>query len=138
MLRNDIPDRHIPVRTGCRKHVGARLDLIRNDRILGTVKLRYSDNTNDIRPGTFDIRTHTVQEIRHIDNMRLLRTVFNHRAAFRHRRRHHDVDRRPDGNRIQKDVLSDQIRCRRTDNSALYDNLRSEGLESLQMQVDRS
>ena len=138
MLGDDVLYEDISACARCGEHECSRLNLVRYDRVLRQVKSLYSDDTDHVGTGTLDVRAHTVQEVRNINDMRFLRTVLNYGTAFRHGGSHHDIDGSSHRNRIQEKVTSSQMLCLRADASVPYGNLRTQRFESLQMQVDRS
>ena len=60
MLRDHILDKHIS--TGCcdSEHKGSRFNLIRDDGVLGLMKLLHTDNTDHIGSCATDISSHTI------------------------------------------------------------------------------
>ena len=100
MLRNNITNSNITTSSRSSKHKRTSLDLVRNNRILRTMKRLNTTDTDHIRTGTLDIRPHTVQEIRHINNMRLPRSILNDRTASRHRSSHHNINSSTNRNHI--------------------------------------
>ena len=138
MLRNNITDRNITTRSSCRKHKRTSLDLIRNDRILRTMKLLNTTDTDHIRTGTLDIRTHAVQEVRHINNMRLPCSILNDRTTSRHRSSHHNIDGSAYRNHIQEDMAAMKILRLRNDRTMTDIHIRAKSTETFQMLIDRS
>ena len=138
MLRNDIPDRYITAGTCRGKHISSCLNLVRNDRILCGMQLLNTHDTDHIRTGAFDVRSHTVQEVRDVNHVRFLGTVLDYGSSFRHGSGHHDIDGSTDGHCIEEYMASLQRLRNRADASVLYRNLCTQCLEALQMQVDRS
>ena len=138
MLRNNITDRNITTRSRSSKHKSTCLNLIRNNRILCTVKLLNTTDTDHIRTSTLNIRTHTVQEIGHVNNMRLPCSILNNGTAGCHRSSHHNINRSTNRNHIQENVAAMKI-LSLGNNSTMTDiNLRTKSTESLQMLIDRS
>ncbi len=138
MLGNDIFYHDITLcRSGC-KHKGPRLNLIRNNRVLCLVKLLHTADTNNIRTCTFDIGSHTVQEIRNVYDMWLPRAVLNNRISIRHRSRHHDIDRRPHRNGVKENMTAVQMICLCNNKSVPDRNLGAKRLKAFQVKVDRS
>ena len=102
------------------------------------MKLLNTTDTDHIRTGTLDIRTHAVQEVRHINNMRLPCSILNDRTTSRHRSSHHNINRSTNRNHIQENVAAMKI-LSLGNNSTMTDiNLRTKSTESLQMLIDRS
>ena len=137
MLRNNITNSNITTSSRSSKQKRTSLNLVRNDRILRTMKRLNTTDTDHIRTGTLDIRPHTVQEIRHINNMRLPRSILNDRTASRHRSSHHNINSSTNRNHIQENMAAMQI-LRLGNNSTMTDiNIRTKSTETLQMLVDR-
>ena len=95
----------------------------------------YSADLDHIRTCTSDIRSHAVQEVRHVNDMRLLRNILHDGQPFRHRRRHHDIDCRAYTDYIEINMLADKpVRlCYDLPMPDLY--IRSKGTKSLEMLV---
>ena len=66
----------------------------------------HSLNADNIGSRTSDVGTHTVQEVRHINNMGLLRRILNRSIANCHGCRHHNINGRTYGHNIQINVAS--------------------------------
>ena len=94
MLGDDIADHDVASGDGGGAHEGSRLYLIGDDRIVRTVEPFYSADPDDIGARTSDIGSHAVQEVCHIDHMRLLGYIFDDGLVCRQHRRQHDIDRR--------------------------------------------
>ena len=97
----------------------------------------HAVNRNHIRSRASDMRAHLVQKCRDVDNLRLLRRVFNRRAAFCVHRRHHDIDCCADRGNIQEDFCTDQFFRFDRITTFLIINLRSQRFKALEMQIDR-
>ena len=84
MLRNHVFDRHIAVRRSGSKHKRAGFDLIRDDRIFRLMQSLYTTDPDHIRTCALDVRSHAVEEIRHVYDVRLTRTVLDNCIALCH------------------------------------------------------
>ena len=73
MLGNHIFHRYIALGHRCCEHKCARLDLVGDHSILGTVQMGYTLDTDHIRTGALDVGSHTVQKVRQVYHMGLLR-----------------------------------------------------------------
>ena len=73
MLGNHIFHRDIALGHRCREHKCARLDLVGDHGILGTVQMGHTFDTDHIRTGALDVGSHTVQKVRQVYHMGLLR-----------------------------------------------------------------
>ena len=139
MLGNDIFDHDIPLGRRCRKHKGARFDLVGNDRISGSVQILNALDADHIRSGSLDLGAHAVEEVRRIDNVRLLGRILDDGGALRHDGSHHDVDRGADGDDIHIDVGSAQdLRLSDHHSGRCQADIRPQGPEALDMLVDRA
>ena len=105
MLRNHILDRHITSGRRRRKHKGSRLDLIRNNRILRSMKATNTTDTDDIGSRALDICSHAVEEVCNIHNVRLLCRILKDCLTLCESRCHHDIDRCSDRNHIEIDRM---------------------------------
>ena len=70
-------------------------------------------DTDRIRTGAANVRTHGVEEVGKVDDVRLARRVLDHGAAARKRRRDDDVHRRADRDLIQIYLCPAQAAVRR-------------------------
>ena len=138
MLRNDIFYCDITMCCGCRKHKCTCLNLIRNDRIFRLVQFLNTGNTDHVSSGSADIGSHPVQEICHINDMRLFRCILDDRLSLCHSCCHHDIDGGSYGNLIHINMGTTKAVCLRCYQTMVNVNLRTHGTESFQMQVDRT
>ena len=137
MLRNHIHNCNIASCSRRREHKCSRFDLIRNNRILRSVQTLYAAYLDHIRSRASDVRSHAVQEVRHIYYMRLLRHILHNSQAFRHRSSHHHIDRRSYTDHIEVNVLAYQTVCLCNDLSMPDLHICSQSPEALKMLVDR-
>ena len=143
MLRNKVMDRYIASCYCSSDHIGSCFDLIRNDGIgISARKYRNALDTDRIRTGTFDIRSHSVQEVRYVNDMRFFRCILDDCKSVCLRSGKHQIDRRTDADYVEEDMCAIQFICHDTDNT-IADICRSRALcahfsESLQMQVNRT
>ena len=101
MARNHVRQAHFTAGGGAGRHIRARLDLVGDDAVRATVQTLDTLDTDRIRTGAANVRTHGVEEVGKVDDVRLARRVLDHGAAARKRRRDDDVHRRADGDLIQ-------------------------------------
>ena len=106
MLGNHIFHRHIPSGSRGGKHKGTGLDLVGDDGIFCSVELLHAADPDHIRSGSFDVRSHTVQEIGKIHHMRLFCSVLNDGQTVRKGRRHHDIDGRSHADHVHIQVAA--------------------------------
>ena len=131
-------DRHVAVRRGGSDHQRARLDLIRNDGIrAAALQPLHTADANHIRARALDAAAHRVEEVRHIDDVRLLGGVVDCRRAARAGGRQHDVDRAADGDHIHEHIRADQPVRLRHDEAARRLHLRAERAHALDVLVNR-
>ena len=132
VLRNHILHKNIPSCHRCGTHKGSRFNLIRNHGIGRSVQATNPFDPYRIRPGSADIRPHTVQEVRYIYNMRLFRYVLHNGASLRKNCRKHDIDCCADRDDIQINMASNQTIFRfRNQIAVLYLRPSTEGTETL-------
>jgi len=60
MLRNDILYHHVAAGDRCRTHKCTCLDLVRDDRIFGSMQLVDAADADHVGSGTLDIGSHAV------------------------------------------------------------------------------
>ena len=85
--------------------------------------------------------THCTQEICQIDDLGFLGSAFDHRGSLGKNGRHHDVARSKDGRTVastQIDAVPSQFLRFKEDVPPLDGDCRPEGLEPLQVEVDRT
>ena len=111
MFRDNILNCNIPASCGSSKHKSSCLDLVRNDRILCTMKFLNTLDTDNISSRTLDVGSHTVQEVRNVYNMRLSRCILDRSTARCHRSCHHNVDRRTYRYNIKENMASMKVLC---------------------------
>src|SRR5699024_6926853 len=96
---------------------------------------------DDVRARALDVRAHGVQEVRQVDDMRLLGAVFHDGLALGEHRSEHDVHGRADRYHVKIDVRAVQALLGRfgADVTALGQrDCGAERLEALDMLVDRA
>ena len=138
MLGDDILYNDISLCGCCRHHECSRLDHIRNDSVCTSVESGNADDTDHVRTCALDIGAHTVQEIGHIDYVRLLGCIFNRCTAYRTGRSHHDIDGSTDRNDIHENVRTCHMMAAGQNRPVLNIDLCADRAETLQMLVDRS
>ena len=139
MLRDDVGHQHFPAGGGRSDHIGAGLDLVGNDGIGAPVQGVDTVDLDGIRARAADVRTHGVQEVGKVHDMRLTRGVFDHRAAFGKNAGNHDVHRRADRDLVQIDPRAVKPAVLRIgiDITAADIDLGTEGTHALDMLVNR-
>ena len=81
MLGNDVLHQNIAA-DGCgRSHIGTGFNLIGDNAVIGAMQHIYPTDFNDIGAGAADIRSHGIEEVGQIDNMRFFGHIFQHRHA---------------------------------------------------------
>lgn len=105
MLGNNIFDEDVATHGRGRGHVGARPPIWSgNDGIRAAAEALHAAHLDDVGARAGDLRAHRVQEVREIDDMRLLRAVFNDGHPAAQHRREQNVHRRADGDDVEIDV----------------------------------
>ena len=100
------------------------------------MKAGYTANLDHVRTCSTNVRSHTVQEVCHINNMRLFCHILKDRKSFCHRCCHHNVNRSSYAYHIKINVLSDQTLCF-CDNLAMLDiHISTKRTKTFQMLVD--
>ena len=139
MLRNDVLDQDVTTGRRGGTHEGTCLDLVRDDGVGRTMQATNATDADRIGTGTLDVGAHRVQEVRNIDDVRLLRHVLDDGSALCEDGGQHDVDGRTDGYDVEVDVG----RVKSLGSIRLYTavpdlHLRTEGTEALDVLVDRT
>ena len=86
-----------------RRHVSARLDLVRDDGIAAAPEAVDAPDLHGIRARAGNACAHGIQKVGQIHNMGLLGRVFDHRLAGQQGRRHHDIHSGTHAGHIQCD-----------------------------------
>ena len=138
VLRNDVINRHIAAHgSGC-GHIGSGLDLVGNDRVIAALQLANAANLNDIGSRAGYLRAHGVQEVRKVNDMRLLRAVFDDRHAAAKNGSKQNVHRRADGDNVKVHMaaLEAAFGCVRADIAAQLLHARAHRFKALDVLVD--
>ena len=138
MFGDDVLDKHVAARGRDGRHIGARLDLVRNDGVAAAVQAADAANFDDVGTRARDLRAHGVQEVRQIDDVRFLCGVLDNGRAVRQDCADHDVHGRADGDDVEIDTAARQAVCRGggADEAILEVNGGTDGLEALDVLVD--
>ena len=138
VLRDDVFDQHVAADCGGSGHIRARLDLVGDDGIAAAVQRLDAAHLDDVGARAGDLRAHGVQEVREVDDVRLLGAVFDDRHAAAQNCRKQDVHRRADGDDIKIDVAAAQpaLRGVGADIAAGLLDHGAHGLEALDVLVD--
>ena len=99
-------------------------------------KLVDTAHANRLRTGAFNLRAHLVKQVRQVDYLGLARAILQHRFALGERRRHQQVFGSGDGNFLEDDVSALQPLGASFDVAMFLRDLRSELLQSLEVQID--
>ena len=139
VLRDDVLDQDVTTGCGGGTHEGACLDLVRDDGIGRAMQATDATDADRIGTSALDVGAHRVQEVRDIDDVRLLRHVLDDGSALCEDGSQHDVDGRADGYDVEVDVGG----VKSFGGSGLYTAvpdlyLRTEGPEALDVLVDRT
>ncbi len=138
VLRDDVPDQDVALGGGGGDHIGAGLDLIRDDRVIRAVELLYAVDLDHVGAGAVDVRAEGVEKVREIDDMRFLRHIFEDRQALGFYGGEHDVDGRADGDDVEIDVPPEEVLGLDADKAVPDVDGRAQRLKTLDMLVDRA
>ena len=116
---------------GGRNHQRAGFNLVRNDGLGAAVQALHSADPDDISTGALDLRAHTVQEVRKVNDMRLFSRVIDEGLAFGLNGGEHHVHCRADGYHIKEHVSAGQ-RAFGSQHTADFFRFRADGAETLQ------
>ena len=123
-------DRHVAPRRRGRERIRARLDAVRNDRVLDAVQLFHAFDHDDLGPGARDLRAHPRQHARQVHDLGLARRVDEPRRAARERGREQHVLRPGDGDRVEHDLDALEPRRLRLDVAVVEPDVGAELLEA--------
>ena len=104
VLGDDAAHADLSARGGNGRHVGACLDLVGDDGVGAAVQALHARDADGVGAGALDVRAHGVEEVGEIDDVRLLRRIFDDGRAVRQSRGHHDVHGRADGDHVEINV----------------------------------
>ena len=140
VLGRNIADSDLSAGRGGSRHISAGLDLIRDDRISHAAQIIYAADLDDVGTGAADVGAHRVEEVRQIDDMRLLSGILEDRLTLRLDGGKHQVDGRADGNGIEVDTRAvEGTLCTALDDSAVDEVvLRAHQRKALKVLVDRT
>ena len=77
-------------------------------------------DTDHIRSGSLDISAHAVQEVGHVNDVRLLGRILDDRLSDCAGSRHHNVDRRADRNYVHENMSTSHMITLGENSSVLY------------------
>ena len=101
VARDDVVYLHLTARCRGRYHVGAGLDLVWDDGVGTAVQAVGAVYLDRVRARAAHVGAHGVEEVRKVDDVRLLRRVLDDRPAAGHGGREDDVHRRADGDLVE-------------------------------------
>ena len=136
MLWYHILNHYIPSGCSGRTHKGPRLNLIRNDGILGPVEPVHPSDADGVCSGPLYVGAHTVKEVGNVNNMRLLGRVLQYGLPLCKGCRHHDIDGCTNRNHIQINVACHQINGMGNHSAPLNDDLGAQSPEPFDMLVN--
>ena len=139
VIRHAVLDQNVASGDRRGDHERSGLDAVRDDRVAGAVQRIDTFDADRIGAGAFDLSPHLVEEVREIDDLGLLRRIFNDGRAPRQRGGHHDVFRSPDTGEVQIDQRAFQTAAGQCFHDAVSrQDLSAQKAESLVVQVDRT
>ena len=137
MFWDHIFDEDISPAGGDGSHVGAGLDLVRDDAVLGAVHFADAADLDDVGSGSADVGAHGVQEVCQVDNVGLLGRILNDGQASRLDSGQHDIHGGTDRDNIHVDgVAGKGVRLGVDNGVLLHVDRGTEGLKALQVLVD--
>ena len=136
MLRDDVADHDVAARRRRHDHIGAGLDLVGHDGIVAAVHMLDAADLDRVRTGAAHVRAHQVQKVRQVDDVRLLRRIFDDRQPLRPDGGEHDVHGRADADHVEIDRAAHQRVRGRGDHGVLCPDPRAERLKALDVLVD--
>ena len=77
MLGDNVLDNNITLGGSSGYHVGAGLDLVGDNAVGDAFQVVHASDLDNISSGASDIRTHRVKEVRKVNYVRLLGSIFN-------------------------------------------------------------
>ena len=107
-----------------------------SDAVGGAVEVLHAAYLDNVGACTEDIRAHAVEAVGEVDNVRLLRCVFDYCEAVSLDRRHDGVDGGSDSVLVKEDLGSDQLIGAEIHHSAVDLVLSAERRETLEVLVD--
>ena len=98
---------------------------------------RNAGDLDHVGAGSLDVRSHGIQEVRHVDDVRLTRGVLDHGDALGLDGGDHEVDRGSDAHHVEEDVFAAEL-LGLDENLAILDrHLAAHRFEALDVLVDR-
>ena len=139
VLGDDVLNQNVAAHGGDGSHIRPGLDLVGDDGIAAAAQRLHAAHLDDVRARAGDLRAHGVEKVGEVDDVRLLGGVFDDGRAAREDRADHDVHRRADGDDVEIDTPAGQTVFGRSgaDEAVLQLHLRADGLEALDVLVDR-
>src|SRR6266403_4584971 len=140
MFRLAMRNRQVPAGNRSRYQKSARLDPVRNHRVLRPAQSLHAANPERRTSVPGNLRSHLPQHHNEVRHFRLPRRVFQHGLALRERRRHQYVFRPGHRDLLKHDVRALQPPAfwrARLDVPVRSDNLRAHLLQRLQVQIHR-
>src|SRR6266403_1738407 len=140
MFRLAMRNRQVPAGKRSRYQNSARLDPVRNHRVLRPAQSLHAANPERRTSVPGNLRSHLPQHHNEVRHFRLPRRVFQHGLALRERRRHQNIFRPGHRNLLKHDVRALQPPAfwrARLDVPVRSDNLRAHLLQRLQVQIHR-
>lgn len=120
--------------------VGAGLDTVGQYVVASTAEALHAFDDDGIGASALDVGAHGVQAVGQVDHLRLASGVLQHGTAVGQRGSHHQVLGAGHADGIEEEVTATQAAGRRLglDVAAFDLDLRAHGLETADMQVDRT
>ena len=109
VARDDVLHAHLAAGGGAGDHIGPGLYLVGDNRVAPAVEGVRAVDLDAVRAGPAHVRAHGVQEVREVDDVRLLGGVLDYGAAAGHAGREDDVHRRADADLVQVNPRAVQL-----------------------------
>ena len=138
VLWNDALDEDIAVGGRRGHHVGPGCNLVGHHRIGAGVELLHAVDAEGVRAGALDVGAHFIEEVRHVDDVRFLRGIFDDCAAFGENRRQHHVDRRAHRHDVHVNIRRVEMIGVHFDAAVFDDHVGAEGFKAFDVLVNRA
>ena len=101
VARDDVLYAHLAAGGGAGDHIGPGLYLVGDNRVAAAVEGVRAVDLDGVRAGAAHVRAHGVEEVREVDDVRLLGGGLDYGAAAGHAGREDDVHRRADADLVE-------------------------------------
>ena len=109
-----------------------------NDVVAAAAQAFDAFDGNHVAARAYDAGAHAIETTGQVRHFRFARGIFNHRDAVRQGRGHHQVFGAGDRHHVHKNARTLKTFGARLDIAVFDDDLRTHGLQALDMQIDRA